>query len=79
MTEASLFRLQKMLDDQKAWNDRLNAQIMRQGFEIVGYRTRNKQLEAALRRISDLTERWEHDLISQVNEIAQKALEWKND
>ena len=38
---------------------------------------RIEKLEAALRRIADLTERWEHDLISQVNEIARKALEDK--
>ena len=40
---------------------------------------RIERLEAAVRRIADLTERWEHDLISQVNEIARKALEGEND
>ena len=40
---------------------------------------RIEKLEAAVRRIADLTERWEHDLISQVNEIARKALEGKDD
>ena len=40
---------------------------------------RIERLEAAVRRIADLTERWEHDLISQVNEIARKALEGKDD
>ena len=40
---------------------------------------RIEKLEAAVRRIADLTERWEHDLISQVNEIARKALEGEND
>ena len=38
---------------------------------------RIERLEAAVRRIADLTEFWEHDLISQVNEIARKALEEK--
>jgi hypothetical protein len=40
---------------------------------------RIEKLEAALHRIADLTGRWEHDLISQVNEIACKALEGKDD
>jgi len=40
---------------------------------------RIEELQAALHRIADLTERWEHDLISQVNEIARKALEGKDD
>ena len=40
---------------------------------------RIEKLEAAVRRIADLTERWEHDLISQVNEIARKALEGENE
>jgi len=39
---------------------------------------RIEKLEAALHRIADLTERWEHDLISHVNEIARKALEEKD-
>lgn len=40
---------------------------------------RIETLEAALRSIADVTEKWEHDLISQVNEIARTALEGKND
>jgi len=43
------------------------------------YHKRIEKLEAALHRIADLTERWDHDLISQVNEIARKALEGKDD
>lgn len=38
---------------------------------------RIEKLEAALRRIADVTEKWEHDLISQVNEISRKALNAK--
>ena len=38
---------------------------------------RIEKLEAALRRITDLTERWENDLVLQVNEIAREALEGK--
>jgi hypothetical protein len=90
MTEVSSSRLQKMLDDQRAWNDRLNVQIMRQGFEVVGYRTRNKQLETALRKIADI----EHEdlpkpvgtaegtlwvILAGCVEVAEKALEWKDD
>jgi hypothetical protein len=36
---------------------------------------RIEKLEAALHRITDLTERWENDLVSQAKEIARKALE----
>lgn len=36
---------------------------------------RIEKLEAALTRIADLTEHWEHDVVSQANEIARKALE----
>ena len=45
MTEAS--RVQKMLNEQNAWIDKLKSQIMRLELDIVGYRVRNKQLEAA--------------------------------
>ena len=68
MTEVS--RLQSMLDNQNAWNDRLNVQIMRQGFEIVGYRTRNKQLETALRKIADI----EHEDLSKPVGMAERTL-----
>jgi predicted nucleic acid-binding Zn-ribbon protein len=46
MTEAS--RVQKMLNEQNAWIDKLKSQVMRLELDVVGYRTRNKQLEAAL-------------------------------
>ena len=40
---------------------------------------RIEKLEAALHNIADVTEQWEDSLVSQVNEIARKALEGKND
>lgn len=46
MTEAS--RVQKMLNEQNAWIDKLKSQVMRLELDVVGYRTRNKQLEDAL-------------------------------
>ena len=69
MIEAS--RLQKMLDDQNAWIGQLNSKIMRLELELVGYRTRNKQLEAALREIAALGFRDGDSAMS----IASKALE----
>ena len=69
MIEAS--RLQKMLDDQNAWIGQLKSKIMRLELELVGYRTRNKQLEAALREIAALGFRDGDSAMS----IASKALE----
>ena len=46
MSEAS--RVQKMLNEQNAWIDLLKSQIMRLELDVVGYRTRNKQLETTL-------------------------------
>jgi len=40
---------------------------------------RIEQLEAALRRIANVTECWKDSLVSQVNEIAHDALEGKKD
>jgi hypothetical protein len=40
---------------------------------------RIEKLEASLNRVVDLTNCWESSLISQVNEIARKALEGKDD
>ena len=45
MTEAS--RVQKMLTEQNEWIDKLKSQIMRLELDVVGYRVRNTQLEAA--------------------------------
>jgi len=49
MTEAA--QVQKMLNEQNVWIGQLKSKIMRLELELVGYRTRNKQLEAALREI----------------------------
>jgi len=46
MTEAS--RVQNMLNEQNAWIDKLKSQIMRLELDVVGYKVRNTQLEAAL-------------------------------
>jgi type II secretory pathway component PulJ len=43
-----------MLNEQNAWIDKLKSQVMRLELDVVGYRVRNKQLEAALRKIKDL-------------------------
>ena len=81
MTEAS--RVQKMLNEQNAWIDKLKSQVMRLELDVVGYRTRNKQLEAALREI--LTEAEECPCTSEtdpsivtIQDIARKALEGKD-
>ena len=75
MTEAS--RVQKMLNEQNAWIDRLKSQVMRLELELVGYRVRNKQLEAALRGLSD---GWECCPVSQaMRRVARDAMEGKDD
>ena len=80
MTEAS--RVQKMLTEQNEWIDRLKSQIMRLELDVVGYRVRNKQLEAALTHIyawypvsvSDPAQ-----TIKDIRDFARKALEGKDD
>lgn len=52
MTEAA--QVQKMLNEQNEWIDQLKSKIMRLELDVVGYRTKNKQLEAALREIAAL-------------------------
>jgi hypothetical protein len=52
MTEAS--RVQKMLNEQNVWIDKLKSQVMRLELDVVGYRTKNKQLESALHQWDDL-------------------------
>ena len=81
MTEAS--RVQKMLTEQNEWIDRLKSQIMRLELDIVGYRVRNKQLEAALREMLEKCtwakrEKWCGSLDCHC-QIARKALEGEND
>ena len=69
MTEA--LQVQKMLDDQNAWIGQLKSKIMRLELDVVGYRTRNKQLESALREIAALGFRDGDSAMS----IARAALE----
>ena len=79
MTEAS--RVQKMLNEQNAWIDRLKSQVMRLEFDVVGYRTRNKQLEAALVHIYAWYPISVFDPIKTIHEIrdyARQALEMKD-
>ena len=64
--------VEQLRDDNSSIMDSFDEDFLRQDDRI-------EKLEAAVRRIADLTERWEHDLISQVNEIARKALEGKDD
>ena len=73
VTEAS--RVQKMLTEQNEWIDQLKSQIMRLELDIIGYRVRNKQLEAALREIAALGY-WDGD---RAMRIASKALEGNDD
>jgi hypothetical protein len=47
--------------------------------KLIEAAARIKKLEAALNSIADVTERWKDSLVSQVNEIARKALEGKDD
>ena len=81
VTEAS--RVQNMLNEQNAWIDRLKSQIMRLELDIVGYRVRNKQLEAALREIVgalDDPKGGQHVYdMRNASYIARKALEGKDD
>ena len=79
MTEAS--RVQTMLNEQNAWIDKLKSQIMRLELDVVGYRVRNKQLEAALSHVyawypvsvSDPAQ-----TIKDIRDFARKALEGKD-
>ena len=64
--------VEQLRDDNSSMIDDYDADLLRQEKRI-------EKLEAAMRRIADLTERWEYNLISQVNEIARKALEGKDD
>ena len=80
MTEAS--RVQNMLNEQNAWIGQLKSQIMRLELDIVGYRVRNKQLEAALREMLEKCtwakrEKWCGSLDCHC-QIASKALEGKD-
>lgn len=71
MTEAS--RVQKMLTEQNEWIDRLKSQIMRLELDVVGYRVRTTQLEAALRGVIAIADRDCPEF-----RFARKALEGKD-
>jgi len=90
MTEAS--RVQKMLNEQNEWIDKLKSQIMRLELDVVGYRTKNKQLEAALRDCVNVLACFERPDFYQLEQtspikpyalgaldVARKALEGKDD
>lgn len=80
MTEAS--RVQKMLTEQNEWIDRLKSQIMRLELDIVGYRVRITQLEAALTHIYawyPISIADPHQTIEEIRKFAREALEKKDD
>jgi hypothetical protein len=83
MTEAS--RVQNMLNEQNSEIIFLKSQVMRQSFDIVGYKVRLKQLEDALREIvgihpfkdpeGDVSIKSLVDLVFSINMTARKALD----
>ena len=80
MTESS--RVQNMLNEQNAWIDKLKSQIMRLELDIVGYRVRNKQLEAALTHVYawwPISTFNPHQTIKEIKEFARNALERENE
>ena len=77
MTEAS--RVQKMLNEQNAWIDQLKSEVMRLELQIVCYRTRNTQLEAALREITWIATPDQEEARHKATEIARKALEGEDE
>ena len=76
MTEAS--RVQNMLNEQNAWIDKLKSQIMRLELDVVGYRVRNTQLEAALTHIYawyPISIADPHQTIEEIRKFARNSLE----
>lgn len=76
MTEAS--RVQNLLNEQNSEIIFLKSQVSRQNLDIVGYRTRNKQLEAALTHIYawyPISIADPHQTIEEIKEFARKSLE----
>ena len=76
MTEAS--RVQKMLNEQNEWIDRLKSQVMRLELGVVGYRTRNKQLEAALQEVANINNQRDR-FSADIDAIIINALGMKNE
>ena len=80
MTEAS--RVQNLLNEQNSEIIFLKSQITRQNLDIVGYRVRITQLEAALTHIYawyPISTFNPHQTIKEIKEFARKALEDKDD
>lgn len=70
MTEAS--RVQKMLNEQNAWIDQLKSEVMRLNLELVGYKVRNTQLEAALQKIAAGYETpWSTSTVTNMLDVAE--------
>ena len=80
MTEAS--RVQNLLNEQNSEIIFLKSQVTRQNLDIVGYKVRNTQLEAALTHIYacyPVSTFNPHQTIKEIKEFARKALEENND
>ena len=80
MTEAS--RVQNMLNEQNSEIIFLKSQVSRQNLDIVGYRVRITQLEAALTHVYawwPISTFNPHQTIKEIKEFAREALEGKDD
>ena len=80
MTEAS--RVQNLLNEQNSEIIFLKSQVSRQNLDIVGYRVRITQLEAALTHIYawyPISTFNPHQTIKEIKEFARTALEGKDD
>ena len=80
MTEAS--RVQNLLNEQHSEIIFLKSQVTRQNLDIVGYRVRITQLEAALTHIYawyPISTFNPHQTIKEIKEFARNALEGKDD
>ena len=79
MTEAS--RVQNLLNEQNSEIIFLKSQVTRQNLDIVGYRVKITQLEAALTHIYawyPISTFNPHQTIKEIKELARKALEERN-
>ena len=80
MTEASW--VQNLLNEQNSEIIFLKSQVTRQNLDIVGYRVRITQLEAALTHIYawwPISTFNPHQTIKEIKEFAREALEKKDD
>jgi hypothetical protein len=80
MTEAS--RVQNLLNEQNSEIIFLKSQVTRQNLDIVGYRVRITQLEAALTHVYawwPISTFNPHQTIKEIKEFAREALEKKDD